>query len=262
MEKEKIQELIFRFNAQQVTADEIKVIEQLLEAGTINLQDLKEVSLLENQVMTLGFPSPTGDLDDRFYHMLALEKKSKTSFSWRSFFSWPELAPKLALASVTLIIGFGIGYVMRPAAATGDENQIEILVSQVDDLKEMMMLSLLQKESATERLKAVSLSQEMDEASAKVTGALLETLNNDDNVNVRLAALDALKPYVRQSHVREELIRSIALQDSPLVQVALAEMMAELQIKSSVKELEKIVQSDKTPADVKTRIKQSIDVLI
>jgi hypothetical protein len=62
--------------------------------------------------------------------------------------------------------------------------------------------------------------------------------------------------------VREALIRSIAKQDSPLMQVALAETMAQLQMKSSVNELKKILESDKTPADAKSRIKQSIDVLI
>ena len=77
-----------------------------------------------------------------------------------------------------------------------------MLGQEVSDLKELMMLSLLEKESATERLKAVSLTQEMDQASQKVTSALLQTLNNDDNVNVRLAALDALKPYSSDGNVR------------------------------------------------------------
>src|SRR5688500_2192010 len=132
----------------------------------------------------------------------------------------------------------------------------------MSEMKEIMMLNMLEKESATDRLKAVRLTSEMSEASMKVTTALLQTLNNDENINVRLAALEALKPYVRNINVRKELILSIAKQDSPLVQVSLAEVMAEFQVKSSVKELEKIMQSDKTPADVKTRIKQSIDVLI
>jgi hypothetical protein len=102
----------------------------------------------------------------------------------------------------------------------------------------------------------------MDDASSKVTSALIQTLNEDENVNVRLAALDALKSYARQSAVRESLIRSIAKQTSPLVQVALADLMAELQAKSSVKELENLVKSDRMPADVKSRIQQSIDILI
>jgi hypothetical protein len=257
MEQEKIQKLIAGFNAQLLNAEEQKELEQLIESGIIELHALDQINILDQQIQKMDFPSPSSDLDDRFYQMLALEKKVKPSFSWNSFFSWPALAPKLAFASVALILGIAIGYFIKPA----EKEDIKILSQQVTDLKEMMMLSMLEKESATERLKAVSLTDEMDYASAAVTTALLKTLNQDDNVNVRLAALEALKPYIKDGSVREALIRSIARQGSPLVQVALAEFMAQIQEKSSVKELQKIIQSERTPAEVKNKIKESIKVL-
>ena len=79
---------------------------------------------------------------------------------------------------------------LRSQASQGFDQQIDALSQQVTELQEMMMLSMLEKGSATERLKAVGLTREMDEASKKVTNALIETLNHDENVNVRLAALD------------------------------------------------------------------------
>lgn len=259
MKQEKIQELILKYNTQQATPEDISIIESLIGKGIININELKDVEMLEHQITEIRFPSPSSGLDDRFYNMLALEKKSKTSFSWRGFFSWPDLAPKLALASLTLIMGVAIGYVIKPDS---DKNEMATVTQELKQLREMMMLTLLEKESATERLKAVGLTENMNSASSKVTGALIQTLNEDANVNVRLAALEALKPYAHDSQVREELIRSIAKQESPLVQIGLAELMAAFQVKSSVEELQKIMQSDKTPDDVKTRIKQSIDVLI
>ncbi len=128
----------------------------------------------------------------------------------------------------------------------------------ISDMKEMMMLSLLEKESATERLKAVSLTQEMDQASKHVTGALLQTLNNDENVNVRLAALDALRPYSKDGQIREALVRSIAQQKSPLVQVALAELMAELQEKGAIDAFKNILEDGETPSDIKKKIRENI----
>jgi hypothetical protein len=166
------------------------------------------------------------------------------------------------MASVVLLLGVAAGYLLRPSEAPGGSEQIEALSQQVSELQEMMMLSLLEKGSATDRLKAVSLTREMDEASKKVTSALIHTLNQDENVNVRLAALEALKPYVTDSSVREALVRSIANQESPLVQVSLAELMVALQEKAAVKEFEKIVESENTPADVRQKIRQSIEVLI
>jgi D-ribose pyranose/furanose isomerase RbsD len=260
MERKRIEELLTKYNSGAISGEEEKEIEKLIEMGLIDLSDLQGLQPLEEQVMQMESPAPSLMLDERFHHMMATEKK-KAGFRWKNFFSWPELAPRLAFASVTLIIGLFAGYFFKPVPKA-DDQQIEMLSQQVTDLKEMMMLSLLEKESATERLKAVSLTQEMDQASQKVTSALLTTLNNDGNVNVRLAALEALKPYVADDKVRQELIRSIGKQDSPLVQVALAELMAQLQVKSSVKELRKILKDERTPKEVKQKIQESIQVLI
>ena len=259
MEKRIVQELIAKYNTGQVESAELKNIEKLIESGEIELTELNDLTLLDDQILKMESPLPSVDLDARFYEMLAQEKKSvKPAFSWSSLFTWPELAPKLALASITLLLGFLGGYVLQ---SPSQKTEVSELTKEVSDLKEMMMLSLLEKESVTDRLKAVNLTQEMDGASNKVTRALLQTLNNDKNVNVRLAALEALQPYVKDNHVREELIRSIGKQDSPLVQIALAELMAALQEKSSIKELQKVLDNRNTPKGVKSKIKQTIDVL-
>jgi hypothetical protein len=258
MDNAKIQQLIDKFNAQQLTPAEQLEFEKMIESGDVSLEQLITIGQLNEKVHQMDFGSPGADLDDRFYQMLALEKGAVRKNSFKTLFSWPELLPKLAFASMALIAGLAIGYFVRPSEK---ETDVKLLSQEVRDLKEMMMLSLIEKGSASERLKAVSLTQDMDQASASVTQALIKTLNEDDNVNVRLAALEALKPYVRQSKVREQLILSIANQQSPLVQIAMAELMVEMQEKSSVKELEKIMRSQRTPAEVKQKIKESIQVL-
>lgn len=258
MEKERIQELIVKYNEGQADSSEVKMIERLIEDGSIELSQLHEISAAQERILKIESPLPSTDLDDRFYKMLAAQKKESKGFSWGSFFSWPELAPRLAFASVTLLIGVLVGYLFLPSP--GSNAEIAKMSTEISDLKEMMMFSLLEKESASDRLKAVSLTSEMS-ASDKVTSALLQTLNADDNINVRLAALEALKPYVRDSKVREELVRSISKQESPLVQVALAELMVALQEKSSVKELEKILKSERTPKEVKKKIEESIKTM-
>lgn len=261
MERQEINALVEKFNTGQATTADVKEIEKLIEGGFVNLTDLHDLAQLDEQVLMIQEPSPSRRLDDAFYSMLASEKRERAAaFDWRKMFSWPTLAPKLSFAAVALVIGIAVGYFVRPASQP--ERQIDQLSQQVTDLKEMMMLSLLEKESASDRLKAVSLTADMDRASQKVTGALLQTLNNDTNANVRLAALEALMPYTKDSHVRQELIESIAKQESPLVQIALAELMAELQEKSSVEELQKILKDNRTPRDVKKKIEESIDVLI
>lgn len=261
MEKKFWQPVLERYAAGLATADDLQRIEQALEAGTLQLTDLPDVAQWEARVAELEMPAPSSSLDERFYHLLAEERRATRKAPAMTTGWWTARWPRLAFATVALLLGWGLGYYMRPSAAV-PSGELAILTREVSDLREMMMLTLLEKESATERLKAVSLTQEMSHASRKVTVALLETLNHDDNVNVRLAALDALKAYAREDAVREALVRSIAQQDSPLVQVALAELMVALQEKTSVRELEKILESQSMPQEVKTKIRQSIDVLI
>lgn len=259
MEKNQIEELISKYNEGVADPTEVLQIEQLIESGEIQLHQLRELRLLDEQILKLNDPQPSLRLDDKFYASLREEKKrvAKESFSF-SLPDWNILIPRLAFSLVLMIVGFTGGYLLRPSSS----GEVIELTQEVSDLKEMMMLSLLEKESATDRLKAVSLSTEMNQVSQKVTMALFKTLNEDENANVRLAALEALTAYSKDSEVRKELIKSISIQDSPLVQVALAELMVAIQEKKSVKELQKLLQDEKTPKEVKNKIKNSINVLI
>ena len=259
MEAEKIKNLLFKYNAGAASPAEITAIESLIEQGKIQLEEIDGFGKLSDQIVAMEGPEPSVHLDQRFRQMLKEEKATTQSTGWRSFFSWNDLMPRLAFASVTLLLGLAAGYILR--SPEKKDEQIAVLGEEIRVMKEMMMLSLLEKESATDRLKAVNLTQDMDQVSKQVTGALLQTLNNDENVNVRLAALDALRPYSKDSQIRAALIRSIAQQKSPLVQVALAELMAELQEKGAIKELNKILEDGETPTDIKKKIQESIQII-
>jgi hypothetical protein len=262
MDKARISELIGKYNAMVADPSEISEIEKLIESGDIDLSDFTELHSMRDNLEQVATTSPSAKLDDAFYAMLEKEKRNQSTPGefWKRFFVRAEFVPRLAFASVALVIGLAAGFFLR--TPDGNDQQLQVLGKEVSDLKELMMLSLLEKESTTDRLKAVSLTQDMDKASQKVTQALLQTLNTDENVNVRLAALEALRLYASDGSVREGLIHSIAMQESPLVQIALAEVMVTLQAKSSVKELERIVRDENTPVDVKRKLEESIKVLI
>jgi hypothetical protein len=258
MENEKVNELILKYNEGLATQNEILLIEKLVETGEIDLTQLESLHKLDEKITHQPDAVPSIEMDHRFYEMLGREKRKATSFTF-SLPEWNVLFPRLALGCALILVGFVSGFWIKQPTAGSEVTQLTL---QVAELKEMMMISLLEKESATERLKAVSLTQEITDPSKKVTAALLKTLNADPNVNVRLAALDALQGYVNLADVRVGLVRSIALQESPLVQLALAELMAVIQEKSSVSELKKVLDKKETPKEVKDKIKKSLDVLI
>ncbi len=260
MEKQPMIDLVAKYNEGLADPAEIRQLEQLIESGEVQLIQLHNLEKLDEQLIRMESPAPSIALDDKFYAQLAEEKRkaARGKFS----FAFPDLnflVPRLALTLALVIIGFAGGYYFRQPSSS---LEVHVLTQQVSDLKEMMLLSLLEKESASDRIKAVNLSTEMNQVSKKVTSALIKTLNEDENVNVRLAALEAITFYSKDSQVREALIQSISRQNSPLVQMALAEVMVSIQEKKSVKELQKLMQNEKTPKEVKSKIQESINVLI
>jgi HEAT repeat protein len=165
------------------------------------------------------------------------------------------------MTAAAMLTGIIIGYVVPAKSGIATDDVVK-LKTEMHALKETMMLTLLQKDEVSDRLKAVSYTYELDQSSKKVIDALFATLNEDNNINVRLAAVEALQHYGQESTVRERLVKSIAYQESPLVQVALAETMVALKEKSSVSELEKIINNKQTPDPVKNKLKGCIQQII
>jgi len=73
-------------------------------------------------------------------------------------------------------------------------------------MKQMVMLSLLKQQSASERLRGVNWSYQIEQPDEQVLSALLRALDSDPNVNVRLAAVDALQQFARRALVKKGLL--------------------------------------------------------
>jgi HEAT repeat protein len=157
---------------------------------------------------------------------------------------------------IILLIGLGLGYLLM---GKSDKSEITALSSEVKEMKSMMMLNLLEKESPSARIKAVSLTQNMAEVDEEIINALFSTLTNDNNTNVRLEALDALVRYSNRPTVRVGLIKSLAEQTNPLVQLGLADIMVLFQDKNAKEALEGILKSKELTEDVRMVIKERLN---
>lgn len=227
---------------------------------------------LWEQLGELKTPEPNQDIKPRFYAMLGTYKAETASKKERSFeqvlvnlksiFTYKP-AYNWAYAIVLLSVGSLIGYFSGSTNSqlVSSQDDVKKLSSEVQEMKQMMMLSMLENPTATERLKAVSYTQELNTVDDKVVDALLTTLNSDPNENVRLVTLEALVELGKNPKVREGLVQSLLKQESPLVQVALADAMVKLQVKRSVNQFKKLLQKENLNDAVKGKIKETIQVL-
>lgn len=212
-------------------------------------------------------PEPGEKVRTRFYAMLETyqhDETRKRRRSWKSIlrrikrFLTPQLAVRVAYSLALVLIGLTGGYWLNARNKPAYEQQISQLDAQVKEMRQTVLLSLLENQSATERLRAVEYTKDIEHADEKVVEALLSTLNNDANENVRLVTLEALVPLAADPKVREGLVQSIVKQESPLVQAALADVMVKLQEKRSVKPLKQLLQQEGLNDFVKVKIEQTI----
>jgi HEAT repeat protein/putative zinc finger protein len=163
-------------------------------------------------------------------------------------FQW-NYALAASVAAVALIGGVFIGRSGTPAVPSTD---VTALRDEVRDLRHMVALSLLQQQSASERLKGVSWSGRLEGPSDEIVTALLDTLMHDENVNVRLASIDALKRFAERDDVRRAAVDALQKPNSPLVQMALIDFVVETQDRSAAGALRQLsgVAEDQT---VRTR---------
>ena len=264
-----VQEQMIDLMHNQVNETERKTIERHISQCADCQKEWAENQLLWQQLGTVKNPLPSAELPTRFYAMLDTYKKEveakqqyslstlwqnlKARFTYHPSYNW---AYGLVLIGLGTMIGFWMGKPDNQSVAY--QKQVESLSTEMQEMKQMMMLSMLENPAASERMRGVSYTEQLNQVDDKVIDALLTTLNYDENVNVRIVTLEALIPLANNPKVREGLVQSLITQESPLVQVALADAMVKLQEKRSVKEFKRILRKNNLNIMVKDKIEKSI----
>ncbi len=150
----------------------------------------------------------------------------------------PVWRSALALAAM-LIVGLGIGFLLSRQGGS----DVAALRREVGDLHEMVAMSLLEQRSVSERLRGVAYTREYTGEDEKLASALYRTMLSDPNVNVRLAALEALKPLAERPAEREKLVAAVSRQDSPLVQLSLIDLLIASDSAAAKRDLKALVDN-------------------
>jgi HEAT repeat protein len=158
--------------------------------------------------------------------------------AWLRNWLRPSHAFQFGYAVVLLALGGLVGHFLPLRKA--DTGEMAQLRNEIHSMRELVTVSLLQQDSASERLQGVSWSRLVRQPDEKVLDALIAALNHDSSVNVRLAAVDALYRFSDRPVARQGLLQALVRQDSPLVQIALIDAMVELREKESAEVLRKL----------------------
>jgi hypothetical protein len=130
---------------------------------------------------------------------------------------------------------------------------------EVGSLREMVTLSLLTQGSVSDRLQGVSYGRTISGEDDRIASALLTRLLEDPNVNVRLAAVDALRPVARRSERRHELLDAVTRQSSPLVTLALLDVLLETSAPPTQPQLEQLAADPRLDPTIRAYLRDRLE---
>ncbi len=241
-------------------------VEQHCEHCAACAQDIQ----IWKKLAVLSEETPSIESRQRFDAMLhaysattaAVPARSKTSTTQQTAANNPSLnflewlrSPfgAVAWSAALLLVGLFAGTQVSHRTESAASNEIASLHAEVASMRQLVALSMLQQQSASERLQGVSWSTREDRLDPQVQSALLRTLRSDGSVDVRLAALDALSRHGAQPLVRKSVLDGLQEQQSPLVQVAMIDQLTEWRDPDVAERLRKFEQTPNLNPAVKQR---------
>jgi anti-sigma factor RsiW len=251
MDCREIEKLLPDHLASVLRGDQARAVSEHLQQCAACREEVE----LWNDLGSLPEEQPSPMLRRQFESMLEAYQQgrgtqAKAQVAWLS--GWLRGFVPTAAAAVLLAIGFLAGlYADRNRS---NANELASLHRELTSTRQLVALSMLQQQSASDRLQGVSWSSRI-ENDPQVKDALLHTLRFDNSVDVRLAALDALRRYTDQAPVRTSIEDSFRNQKSPMVQIALVDFMVEQRDPAAVEKLKVFRQ---TP-DLNPAVRQRVD---
>jgi anti-sigma factor RsiW len=254
-----------------LTSAQAAEVEQHCEHCARCAQDI----VMWKQLATLPQEKPSAESRERFEAMLhsyvatspttapadsgaRIPQHSAAKPAW-NFLEWLRSPFGVVAWSAALILfGVLLGTNVRNRTSSEHPDEIASLHAEVTSMRQLVALSMLQQQSASERLQGVSWSTREDHLDPQVQLALMRTLRSDGSVDVRLAALDALSRHAAQPLVRKGVLESLSEQQSPLVQVAMIDQLTEWRDPDAAQRLLKFEQTPNLNPAVKQRAEWAI----
>src|SRR5581483_1131743 len=255
MTSEELRQLIPEYLSGRLGSEGRALFEEQLSKDAELQFELEELRATWQGMGLIPAVQPGSALRARFYQRLN-DLQSGRSRPVRGGFAWWKpglsgLVRQITIVLALFCLGMYVGRVSVGVRPTNDQSAQ--LQSQIQNLRQTMALSLLDRQSAASRLEGVSWGSQVEHPDQDLLSALISTLEHDSNTNVRLAALDALETFSGEAPVRQAMENALSNQDSPLVQIALIDALVHIREKSATGEFRKLSTEANTNSAVRQR---------
>lgn len=207
--------------------------------------------------------TPSDNLRTGFYQLLEEEKQilddkivvlpqQKKEFPWKQAFQ--------VAASIVFLFG---GYLLGSHNSKQISNlKISELQQETISLRQDMMLAMIENQSPSKRIQAVNFTESFSKPDTIILEALIGRMQYDGNMNVRLAAAEALSEFPESAIVKEAFIEALTTQKDPSLQIAIIQFLVKIQEKRAIAPMQQLLQHEDTPDFVKEQVNSGISQII
>lgn len=215
-----------------------------------------------NELCNAFEEKPSEKLAENFYDFLEREKRilnreNVDQSSERKMNRWMFFR---YAAEVLLLIG--IGFLIGKSLNQHRRIELAELQNEVRALQQQASINSLVVPTASHRLKVINDFSSHPAPDEEILNALIQTLNTDHNVNVRMAAAYSLTKYKDSELVKKALINSLANQKDPMIQVTLIGILVDLNDERIKQPLQNLIENNETQPLVKEHAKSGLQVFI
>ncbi len=208
--------------------------------------------------------TPSDALEKNFLQLLEEEKQNAVKVvslhkGTTSGNHWGKGLLKIAASIALLVTAFTAGGYFKSQETQAQLAQVE---QESLQLRKTTMMSLLENQSASKRIQAVSYIEDFKSPDDAVVAALADRMLHDENTNVRLTAVDALGKFGTSKLVKAAFVEALGTEKDPSVQIAIIQNLVKLQEKNAVGPMKKLLEQEDTQPFVKEEINNVLSEII
>lgn len=232
----------------EIRENEVKIHLKNCESCRVALEELEQ---LEKIFKKDTLKKPSSNLKNEFNKFLEAEKKAETkSRNFGSNGKWQQSLLKIA-AGIILVLG---GYFLGRLSEKPSVSQVSKTSVDTNDSKENTMLALMKNTSASKRIKGVYFIDQFENPDKEIVKALIERMESDENVNVRLAAIEALDPFIQTETVKNAFINKLETEEEPVAQIAIINSLVKIQEQKALESMQRLLNKEGTAEVVKKQL--------
>ena len=212
-----------------------------------------EENIIFKSLDEMEIPEPSPD-----FQKLFLQKLNRISAKESIDLTRPHrhIYLKAAVIAAVFIFGWFFGSMYNKSNTA----LLQDVQKQLDSNNNLLILTLLQQSSASDRLQAANVSYSLSIIDNQVTMALIKALENDPDPNVKIKCAEALATHLKPDTINRIFGKALDYQNEPLIQLILIDYINSVGNDESKRIVNNFINSGKADEFVQSEVKKTINL--